>query len=504
MTSLRQFYPVLAGGVLLCLLVAPASAQPETSIRQLEERILELQKQDAKRQEEVEALRRQIEALRSTAQEKNEPETTGSNTPAAASGDAALDQALATAGLSTDSIVRPEIASRQWGGLNFRLIDISIDSLIAVGGSSERGESLRNIQGGGHDPRKRGFTVQNVELSLMAAVDPYLDGEVHLIYFIDPESNESTFELEEAFLTTKCLPFGLQLEMGQFFTEFGRINPRHPHEWDFLDQPVVNSRFFGPDGLRGPGARLGWLTPLPFFSEIHVGVQNAGGETAASFLANDEFFEERPIDGRPFADQDVRSLKDLIYLVRWDNGFELSPTVNLGLGGSFLYGPNATGTDGRTIIWGADVRARWQPVANQRGYPFVEVQAEVMGRDYFADSATDEGDQADPTDDVFFPRDTLQDWGLYTQVLCGFLPGWSAGIRWEYATGNSAFGDRSADPFRDNRQRFSPLVTWVPTEYSRFRLQYNYDETDHLMDSTAHSVWFGVEFLFGAHPAHKL
>ena len=52
------------------------------------------------------------------------------------------------------------------GGATLRLIDISLDALIAGGSSTATDNQLQNgLQGGGHDPRKRGFTVQNVELT---------------------------------------------------------------------------------------------------------------------------------------------------------------------------------------------------------------------------------------------------------------------------------------------------------------------------------------------------
>jgi hypothetical protein len=47
------------------------------------------------------------------------------------------------------------------------------------------------------------------------------------------------------------------------------------------------------------------------------------------------------------------------------------------------------------------------------------------------------------------------------------------------------------------------MLAWHPTEFSRLRLQYNYDHAQHLDDDTAHSVWLGFEILYGAHPAHK-
>lgn len=392
------------------------------------------------------------------------------------------------------------LLSRSFGRSNLQLLDLSLDVLAAAGGSGATDEELANLQGGDHDPRQRGFTLQQAELSFIGAVDPFLSGEAHLIYFLDPEG-ESRFEIEEAFLTTQMLPFaleehGLQIEAGQFFTEFGRLNPVHPHAWNWQDQPVILTRLFGEDGMRGPGVRLGWLTPLPWFSEFHFGLQNSKGETMVSFLANDEVFEERPIGGRPFAEERVGSPGDLVKLLRWVNGFDLSDEVTTQFGVSGLFGPNATGPDGRTRIYGADLVVKWRPLQTDRGWPFLVFESEIMRRSY-------------RTDDSF--EDTLRDWGGYAQLLWGFRRNWALGLRYEYARGEGSNFDvdagtlvsRSTDPFRDDRHRASPLLAWHPSEFSRLRLQYNYDRADHLDGKDAHSVWAGIEFLFGAHPAHS-
>ena len=383
-------------------------------------------------------------------------------------------------------------ASQQTGG-RLRLIDMSFDALFAAGGSTESDSSLQNLQGGGHDPRKRGFTVQNMELSLSGAVDPYLTGEAHIIFFLDPLEGETVVELEEAFMTTTSLPYGLQLEAGHFFTEFGRINPQHPHRWHWQDQPVINTRLFGPDGMRGPGLRLGWLMPLSWFSELHFGMQNANGETMASFLANDEFFEERAIGGRTFVEREVKSSKDMLYLARLDNSWDVTDDTTMKIGLSGLYGPNATGAEGETRIYGADLVVKWRPSQTERGWSFLILESEIMKRDYTAD--------IDP--DNSLEKETLRDWGYYAQLLYGFKPGWAAGLRYDYARGNGeSVGGRDNDPFRDDRKRISPLVSWMPSEFSRVRLQYNYDRADHLADKDAHSVWLGFEFMYGAHAGH--
>jgi len=395
------------------------------------------------------------------------------------------------------------------GGARLQLLDLSVDVLSSAGFSSVQDDELALLQAGGHDPARRGFNLTNLELSLLGAVDPYLDGEIHLIYFLDAEG-ESNFELEEAFVTSRMLPLGLeehgfQVELGQMFTEFGRINPQHPHAWDWQDQPVVLSRFFGPDGMRGVGARVGWLLPVPWFSELHGGVQNAQGETMQSFLASDEGFEENAVGGRPFASDGTRSLNDLVYLLRWVNGFELGEDWAGQIGASGLYGPNATGSGGRSWIYGADWVLKWAPATSDRGWPFVRVEGEIARRHYRADSFFD------PDTLVSFERETFTDWGSFLQLLWGFRRGWSVGIRGEYATGNddvyaadSAFATRSEDPFRGNRVRVSPLLVFQPSEFSRLRLQYNADNADFLAgDDTAHSFWLGLEFLIGQHPAHR-
>ncbi len=490
------------GGFIVLTVLAALGVWAEVTLAQvknpeleaLKKEIEELRRSDAEKQRKLDDLQRRIQAIESqpVAAEKT------------AAAESALDKALKETEPPGPQPVATDLFSRQIGGTTFRLIDISLDALFAAGTSTERDSSIQNLEGGDHDPRKRGFTVQQTELSFSGAVDPYFTGEAHIVYLIDPAIGDTRVELEEAFLTTQALPYGLQLKGGFYFTEFGLINPVHPHAWDWLDQPVINTRLFGPDGLRQAGVRLGWLTPLPWFSELYVGAQNANGETASSFLANEEFFGERPIGGRPFVKRDVKSLKDLLYSIRWENFWNLSDTLGAKLGFSGLFGPNATGPDGDTRIYGADLKLRWRPTNNFRGWPFFLWQSEVMARDYTADRFFDDS-SLDKTFNL--PRETLRDWGLYTQTLYGFYYGWAAGLRYEYASGSGAsvltFDGRDADPFRDDRHRISPLLVWHPSEFSRIRLQYNYDRADHLEHTDAHSVWLGVEFLYGAHPAHK-
>ena len=64
----------------------------------------------------------------------------------------------------------------------------------------------------------------------------------------------------------------------------------------------------------------------------------------------------------------------------------------------------------------------------------------------------------------------------------------------------------NTDIFRGDRMRWSPMVQWRPSESSRIRLQYNYDNVaNELVDvgDQVHSIWLGFEVILGKHHAHE-
>jgi hypothetical protein len=364
------------------------------------------------------------------------------------------------------------------GGATARFKGIGVETAFAAGYSSADDEELEGLQGGDHDPDKNGFTFQSLAFGFFGGVDPYFDAEVHLAINLDGEG-ETVLELEEAFMRTQegVLPGGLEFEVGQFLTEFGRYNPVHFEEQPYLDQPVIMSRFFGEDGLRGPGFRLGWGLPTPWSSMLHLGMQNATGETQSSFLSSDEAFDERPIGGHAFEERKVDGFDEFTYLARLANDIDIRDT-EIGLGGSFLYGPNATGKNRETLILGADFAVHQE----LSGHASLKWDSEFLYRDYET------------------PEDDLKDYGLYTQVMYGFNERVSAGVRYEFAGGGGdgvGGSDRDDDPFRADRHRFSPLVAWEFVPNAKVRLQYNYDKADHLADDDAHAIWLGFQWSFG-------
>jgi hypothetical protein len=417
---------------------------------------------------------------------------------------------LATA-LAAQAPQAPPLPPEQAPAPSLRVIDISVDVMGAAGGSTANNAELEVLQGGSHDPKQRGFTLQQAAVSLAGVVDPWFAARMHLVTAVDTDG-ETVVELEEAFVSTRQLPAGLELQAGTFLTEFGIVNGQHAHQWQWLDQPVINTRLFGGDGMRGPGARLSWA-PVPHAPTRFVfGAQNAGGETMPSFLADQEVYEERPVGGRPFDEQDVHGLGDVAWTLRARTAFEVSTNTTFALGASGAFGPNATGGD--TALYGADFSLRWQAVAGEHDsdgghdhdHGFIEIQGEWSGRTFDADVQID---GSDPLNPVAVPGERLRDHGGYVHVLWGFARGWAAGVRAEYATGSGQVYDastqmltgRQSDPFAADRVRISPLLSYSPSPSSRIRLEYSFDDGDPF--GAEHSVWIGFDVSLGSHGDHE-
>ena len=372
-----------------------------------------------------------------------------------------------------------------------KLLDLALDGLFTAGASEFREGDYRELEAGGHDPKNRGFTTQNVELTLAGVIDPYLRGDAYVVLQID-EDGETVVELEEAFLTTLALPAGLQVKAGTFYSSFGRQNNQHPHAWAFADAPVVSSRLLGPDGLRGPGASLAWLVPAPFYVEATFGVQNSNGETAVSFRGE----EGEELAGRLLGASEVRTFDDMLQLGRVATSFDLTSSLTIVPAVSYIRGPNATGPGASTSILGFDFYGKWKPLSNDHGWPFVTLQAEWMQRDL--DAAAQELE-----DGTILPSEQLVDRGLYLQGTWGFTRRWVAGLRFDWFEGDeSPYTDRALDPLRDRRERWSTNLSFFPSEFSKLRLQYNWDDSE-FFDADGSSLVLQFEYLYGAHGGHK-
>lgn len=394
-------------------------------------------------------------------------------TPAVAPTNVSVDdEAAIRAALAADQASEPEPAAPPLAApsgpaafLQSMNPDISFIADFALAAFSSEDD---NLQAGAHDPLKNGFNLQQLELSVGAAVDPYFRFDANIVFA------QFGVEIEEAYATTLDLPEHLQLRAGQFLTRFGRTNPTHPHTWDFVDQPFAIGRLFGAEGNRGLGAELSWLSPLPWYVELVTSATDASGEaTARSFYGPNNLGVDTPFD--------------LQYTLAIKQFFPLSDDWSLAWGVSSATGPNGTGRANRSDVYGTDLYIKWRPVASQ------DLRMLSLHTEWFYRRRQ-------------VPQAVLQDVSGFASVMYRFARRWAVASRYDYGTAavdaNFEVASDYLDPEWDEaRSRATVNTTFWPTEFSRVRVQGSVDLPGWL-DDPIWAMFLAFEVVTGAHGAH--
>ncbi|MET0401839.1 MAG: zinc-regulated TonB-dependent outer membrane receptor [Cystobacter sp.] len=348
--------------------------------------------------------------------------------------------------------------------INIRGLELSF--ILDVAGAAFT--AREPLQAGAHDPTANGFNLQQLEMSVNTAVDPYFRFTGNIVF------SQFGVEVEEAYAATTALPANLQLRAGQFLTLFGRINPTHPHSWDFVDQPFAVGRIFGGEGNRGLGVEASWLSPLPWYLELIGSITDASGaSTARSFLGG--------------GGGGVRSPLDFQFTGAVKQFFPLADDLSLVWGLSAADGPTPTGYRNRTDVFGTDVYLKYRPLSGG-SFTLVSFQGELFYRRRQV------------------PQDVLSDLSGYGQVLWRFAQRWATAGRYEFGSpARKLDGALASDPldpgWTAHRHRVSANVTFWPTEFSRLRLQAATDLAG-WRDRPDYSVFLALEVVMGAHGAH--
>lgn len=213
------------------------------------------------------------------------------------------------------------------------------------------------------------FLVREIEIAAGAAVDPYFRGDVFLGI-----SDAEGVAIEQAFLTTTALPYGIEARLGRFLMPVSKLNLTHREALHTVEFPWVYQRFLGPEGLKGTGLQASRVfAPFGFYQELLVTAVDGLGE---------------PVEGLRTAEPINRKLGGLGYSARLRNYMDLSQASNVELSFSALTGKQAQALDvpddaevtavaRRQTTIGADFTYRWRPL--QQGlYKSLIVQAEVM------------------------------------------------------------------------------------------------------------------------------
>ena len=341
-----------------------------------------------------------------------------------------------------------------------------------------------------HHGPDEGFNLRHLELQFSADVDPYFKGSA--IAAIDLEGAE----METAEIETTCLPWGLKLRGGKFYSDFGYINAQHAHQWDFTDQPLIYKLCLGDHGLNDKGLQLSWLAPTPFY--LLAGVEAFQGDNESMFA----YHGEDPLPAHDGPRVGVGWVKI---------GPKLPGNHALQFGAFGATGKhqeehdgNEDGEhdhwlDGDSMFWGGDVVYKYN-APKPHGHGDFVAQAEYFSRrkdlelvahdlapQFVGNSRVDEQD------------------GYYIQAVYGFLPRWRAGVRWEQVglTNESELPNGETESFGSS-DKASVMVDFTPSEFSRIRLQANRGsyETEECTENVT-EVYVQWMVSLGAHGAHK-
>ena len=324
-----------------------------------------------------------------------------------------------------------------------------------------------------HDPARTGISLQQVELDLSADVDPYFTAMVVLSFGEGIASGE--VEIEEAYLKTLSLPWQLQLKGGKFLSALSRLASQHLHNLDFVNAslPVIM-------GLGGEmshyAVQLTWLLPLPFY--LRLGVEGSYGGSMA-FPVTDP--------SRPVLLGHIKAY------------FDLGASLGLLIGGGVANGVWAKAESNaadlsRTVVDGY-LRLKWRP-PGRGNYRSLVVMGEYIGS--WSRCAPEHLNSGKPQyRQVCLGRTVDRPavlHGVVGKVVLRFAQRWRTGVRFDWAQ------QREPSPTRPEN-RISAMVDFSPSEFSRFRLQY---DGANLLSSTesAHAVWLQFQFSIGTHGAH--
>jgi len=333
--------------------------------------------------------------------------------------------------------------------------------------------------GGEVGPGERSFNLGESELTFAANIDPYFSGVLTAAI-----TGENEIEVEEAFVRTTALPDGFTGKMGRFFSGFGYLNEVHAHAWDFVDQPLVYQAMFGGQS-RQDGVQVKWLAPTDLFIELgaeagngdsYPATRGAGnGLNAAALFAH--------VGGDVGDNTSWRAGLSWIDSQAEDRAGGIADASGNPLFESFT---------GDAHTWVVDGVIKWAPSPRRQ----LKVQGEYLHRE-------ESGEIADATGLLLADDYLNRQSGWYLQSVYQFTPRWRMGARYDSLDSGTPHYTLAPDGLLSaSPDRVSLMLDWNPSEFSRLRAQYDWDDA---RDDGDTDRILRLQYLYGigAHGAHK-
>jgi len=341
----------------------------------------------------------------------------------------------------------------------------------------------------------RGMNFNYGEMSLYSVVDPYFD--LFAVIGLAPDGAG----LEEAYFTTRKLPYGFQVKAGKFLASFGRVNEQHEHYWDFANRPVIATALFGEDGLNEIGVQATWVAPTSFYLVFGAEVLNGANEQSFGTSGFRDFKSGVAIDAvqgpnlyigfiRSSFDIDDASIlfgiSNAIGTTRNDQGF--SSTGDTGIA-----------VDANTDIVAGDLTVKYSLDAIRYFSFQTEYMVRVMSGTEYSRNVSDA---------VTSMSMDKHHSGFYTQLVAKLDQLWRVGIRYDLMIQNDVSLNGTDQHMPSNLPRYSAMIEYSPTEFSRLRLQVDKDLSRYVQTSGGWSqqpytqLVLQANLTIGAHGAH--
>lgn len=321
-----------------------------------------------------------------------------------------------------------------------------------------------------------GFSLGHSELVFSGNIDDKFYGI--LTAALHSHDGETHIELEEAYFETLGLGAGLSVKAGRFLSAMGYLNDQHEHAWDFADAPLIYRGLFG-NQLMDDGVQVSWIAPTDLF--IQAGAE-ASRDDAYTLFAN-------------FGSDIGDSHSWQIGISHWESNIDARSSAAHDHGAGTVETPSFTGDSQINAI---DIVWKWAPNGNYKDRNF-KLQFEYFDRQ--EDGTVDLLD-SNPLETTSY--DGSQS-GWYLQSVYQFMPQWRVGLRYDRLDSDNKGSDEEvlAEAGFDNEgitpQRYSMMLDWSHSEYSRIRLQYNRDESYEQADD---QIFLQYTMSLGSHGAH--
>lgn len=369
---------------------------------------------------------------------------------------------------------------------------------------------MRFVDGDGDDaggdvgtklPSDFSSALRTIELFAAADVDPftraYLIASGHA-EGVDSRGSEefgkAVFEIEEAAIQTTALPYNFSVRGGRFFADWGYLGRRHAHDLPQIDIPPSLAMFMG-NGNRTDGLELSWLAPTDTYLAVTAGWGYGFGFMGEGPLAN---IRTQVIQGSTFFGS-VRTYKDI------------TDDHNVEMGFSWLYTPQSRVPEAMEAAmlavdeddpvdrhtFNVDFHYRWYPLG--RGLrQSLSIHGEVLY------------DFGQGRRSIFGNTKSRGAWGGYVYTEYRINKQWRPGFRFDYfqfpsepaivtnpQTGNPGSTVNSSGN-RTDAMTYSPYVTYYPSEFQRFVLQYNHSRFGNTVDPQ-NQVLLQWQVVIGSH-----